>query len=206
MKASNLCTVPAALLLLSSTAFAADDSLPAPVLEWSIYVLLIFALAVVIGIFAGSGKDRKSETLGDLLGSRSQALYSTGPDCSVTECVRQMNEANIGAMLIMENDTLVGIFTERDAITKVLGTGLNPVSTKVSGVMSHNPIYITPSSTLEEAMTIVSGQRVRHLPVLEDDKVIGMISSGDLTHWLVKDRSVEIRELAEFIGRRRDTR
>lgn len=205
MNATNIRCFLIALLLLPGSSLAEDNSLPAPVLEWSLYVLLIFAVAVVIGIFAGSGKNRKNESLGDLLGIGSKTIYSVGPDCSVTECVRRMNEANIGAMLIMEDDSLVGIFTERDAITKVLGAGLEPVSTPVAEVMSRNPIYVTSSSTLEEAMAIVTDQRVRHLPVLEEDKVIGMISSGDLTHWLVKDRPAEVREVVEFIGRRRDT-
>jgi len=82
---------------------------------------------------------------------------------------------------------LRGIFTERDAITRVLGTGLDPVSTNVSGVMTKNPVCVSTSTTLEEAMSIVTNQRIRHLPVVEDDKVLGMVSSGDLTHRLVED-------------------
>lgn len=206
MKAPIAHTLPATFLLLSAPSFAVNDALPAPVLEWSLYVLLIFALAVAVGVFLRRGRDRKSESLGTLLGSRSEVLHCVDPDCSVTECVRQMNEANIGAMLIMEGDRLLGIFTERDAITKVLGAGLDSERTKVSEVMSRNPVCVSPSSTLEEAMAIVSGERIRHLPVIEDDKVVGMISSGDLTHWLVKDKSVDVRELVEFIGRRRDVR
>ena len=103
-------------------------------------------------------------------------------------------------MLVMENDELLGIFTERDAITRVLGAGLEPSYTKVSAVMSHNPICVAPTTTLDEAMTIVSQQRIRHLPVVQDGKVLGMISSGDLTHWLVEDRSGEIRELVDIAG------
>lgn len=204
MKVLNAWTTAATLSLLPGTSFAVHDSLPAPVLEYSIYVLLAFALAVALGIFLRSGKDRKSESLGDLLGSRKRAIHSVGPDCSVTECVRRMNEANIGAMLVMENEKLLGIFTERDAITKVLGGGLEAASSSVSEVMTPDPVCVTPASTLEEAMAIISGQRIRHLPVADDGKVIGMISSGDLTHWLVRDKSVEIREIADFVGRRRD--
>jgi CBS domain-containing protein len=70
--------------------------------------------------------------------------------------------------------------------------------------MSHNPIYITPSTTLDEAMAIVSNQRIRHLPVVQNGDVLGMVSSGDLTHWLVEDRGGEIRELVNIAGRRRD--
>ena len=90
-------------------------------------------------------------------------------------------------MLVMENDQLLGIFTERDAISRVLGVGLDPTSTNVSGVMTRNPVCVSASTTLEEAMSIVTNQRIRHLPVLEDDKVLGVVSSGDLTHRLIKD-------------------
>ena len=192
--------------LFYRTALAEDVTLPAPILEWSVYILLLFALVVAIGIFFKKGKNRKNEFLGTLLEGQEPMVHSVMPDVSVTECVLNMNELDIGAMLVMENDQLLGIFTERDAITRVLGAGLEPSYTKVSAVMSHNPICVSPSTTLEEAMTIVSQQRIRHLPVVQDGKVLGMISSGDLTHWLVEDRSGEIRELVDIAGRRRDAR
>lgn len=206
MRTSYLFITSAALGLLSRTTLAEDVTLPAPVLEWSFYVLLIFALVVAIGIFFRTGKNRKDEPLSSLLEQKHPTIHSVGPDISVTECVRLMNEQEIGAILVMENNQLLGIFTERDAITKVLGAGLEPSYTKVRAVMSHNPICITPSTTLDEAMAIVSNRRIRHLPVVEDGKVLGMVSSGDLTHWLVKDQSGEIRELVDIAGRNGESR
>ena len=108
-------------------------------------------------------------------------------------------------MLVMEDDRLLGIFTERDAITRVLGAGTRTFHTKVSAVMSNNPICVTPSTTLDEAMGIVTHQRIRHLPVVQDGKVLGMVSSGDLTHRLVEDQAGEIRELVDIAGRRGET-
>jgi CBS domain-containing protein len=70
--------------------------------------------------------------------------------------------------------------------------------------MSHDPICVTPTTTLDDAMAIVTNQRIRHLPVVQNGNVMGMVSSGDLTHWLVEDRSGEIRELVDIAGRRRD--
>jgi len=102
---------------------------------------------------------------------------------------------------VMKEDRLLGIFTERDAITRVLGAGLEPSYTKVSAVMSNDPICITPSTTLDEAMAIVSNQRIRHLPVVQDGQVLGMVSAGDLTHWLVEDRGGEVQELVDIAGR-----
>ena len=204
MRTPYIITAAAALLALPGTALAEEVNLPAPVLEWSFYVLLIFALVVAVGIFFKRGKDKRSESMSELLEEHHAVIHSVDPDISVTECVGQMNEQQIGAMLVMKENRLLGIFTERDAITRVLGAGLEPSYTKVSAVMSNNPISITPSTTLDEAMAIVSNQRIRHLPVVQDGQVLGMVSAGDLTHWLVEDRSGEIRELVNIAGRRRD--
>jgi CBS domain-containing protein len=204
MRTPHLFTA-AALLALPGTALAEEVNLPAPVLEWSFYVLLIFALVVAVGIFFKRGKNKRSESVSELLDEHHAVIHSVDPDISVTECVGQMNEQQIGAMLVMKEDRLLGIFTERDAITRVLGAGLEPSYTKVSAVMSNDPICITPSTTLDEAMAIVSNQRIRHLPVVQDGKVLGMVSSGDLTHWLVEDRGGEVRELVDMAGRRGDT-
>lgn len=205
MKSPQLFTVLiGAGLLLPRTTFAEDVNLRVPVLEWSFYILLIFALVVAIGIFFKRGKDKRSESMSELFEEHHTTIHSVGPDFSVTECVRQMNEQRIGAMLVIEDERLCGIFTERDVITKVLGAGLEPSYTKVSAVMSHDPICITPTTTLDEAMAIVSSQRIRHLPVVQNGDVLGMVSSGDLTHWLVEDRGGEIRELVDIAGRQRD--
>jgi CBS domain-containing protein len=201
MRTPCIFTAAIALLALPGTALAEEVDLPAPVLEWSFYVLLIFALVVAVGIFFKKGKDKRNESISELLEEHHATIHSVNPDVSVTECVCQMNEQRIGALLVMEDEQLLGIFTERDAMTRVLGAGLEPSCTKVSAVMSHNPICVSPSTTLDEAMAIVSNQRVRHLPVVQDDKVLGIVSSGDLTHWLVEDRAGEIRELVDTANR-----
>lgn len=196
MKSPHWILIPTALALLGRASLAADDDLPAPVLEWSFYILLGFAVVVGIGIFFRRGNG-KSQPMSGLLSEERTAVHSVGPDVSITECVRRMNEQKIGAMLVMENQRLLGIFTERDALTKVLGAGLEPATTAVGKVMTTDPTCVSPATTVEEAMVIVTHQRVRHLPVILDGKVLGMISSGDLTHWLVADKAGEIRELIE---------
>jgi CBS domain-containing protein len=183
------------LLLFSSSAWAEVVDLPVPFLEWSVYVLLLFGLVVAIGIFIHRGKGDKAEPLSKLMEERSAAVHSVGPEISVTECVRQMNELKIGAMLVMKGERLIGIFTERDAMTRVLGGGLDPTNTPVSEVMSPDPVCVSPSTTLEEARAMVTTKRIRHLPVVDNARVVGMISSGDLTHWLVRDQSLQISEL-----------
>jgi CBS domain-containing protein len=205
MKTPATFTLSTVLLLPYRMSFAEEVTLPVPVLEWSFYILLIFAVVVAVGIFFKRGKDKRNESLSELLEEHHAVIHSVNPEVSVTECVRQMNEQRIGAMLVMEGEQLLGIFTERDAITKVLGSGLEPSYTNVSAVMSHDPICVSPGTTLDEAMAIVTTQRVRHLPVVQNGDVLGMVSSGDLTHWLVEDRSGEIRELVNVARRRGDT-
>ena len=188
MRTPRVLTVSAIFLLLSHSAVAEEVTLAAPVLEWSVYILLIFAALVAIGIAVFiKGKNGTYDTLGSLLDDQKSIVHSVGPEVSVTECVRLMNKFRIGSLLVIANDQLLGIFTERDAITRVLGEGLDPDSTRVSGVMTKNPVWVTPSTTLEEAMGIVTNKRIRHLPVVEDGRVLGVVSSGDLTHRLVTD-------------------
>jgi len=191
------CAALATLIFFCTSAFAEDVDLPVPFLEWSFYVLLLFGLVVAIGIFIHRGKTGRSEQLGGLLKDTGRKVHSVTPEVSVTECVRQMNDLRIGAMLVMEDDNLVGIFTERDALTRVLGAGLEPSYTKVSAVMTGNPVCVTPFTPIDEAQTIITNQRIRHLPVVQDNKVLGMVSSGDLTKWLVRDQSREIRDLVD---------
>ena len=190
MKAPRILIVSAVFLLLSATVFAEEVTLPAPVLEWSFYILLIFAACVAIGIsIFMRGKSMPGDSLSSLLDEQNPIIHSVGPDVSITQCVCRMNELKIGAMLVMEDDQLIGIFTERDAITRVLGAGLDPSSTKISEVMTKNLIWVSASTTLEEAMGIITQRRIRHLPVVEDGKVLGVVSSGDLTHHFVENTS-----------------
>ena len=190
MRTAKVLIVPAVFSLLSATAFSEEVKLPAPVLEWSFYILLIFAACVAIGIsIFMKGKRMPGDSLGSLLDEQNPIIHSVRPDVYVTECVCRMNELKIGAMLVMQDDQLIGIFTERDAITRVLGAGLDPTSTKISEVMTKNPVWVSSSTTLEEAMGIVTHKRVRHLPVVEDGKVRGVVSSGDLTHYLLRNQS-----------------
>jgi len=190
------------LALLSQPAWAAEVRLPAPVLEYAVYVLLIIAICVAAFVFFKKSSDEKAAPLSDILGDTSRAIGAVHPDTSVTESIRQMISENIGALLVMEDDKVIGIFTDRDALTNVLAAGIDPVSTKVSEVMSKDPYCVDPSTTVEEAMNIVTERKIRHLPILHNGKLVGVVSSGDLTHWLVKDQVGEIRELVDIAASR----
>ncbi len=207
MKALWKITASASLLMFTRVSLAEDVLLPAPVLQWSFYIFLIFALSVAFGIFfVRTKKNIKNDPLSSLLKEPRTAIHSVNPDVSVAECVRQMNEHKIGAMLVMEDDHLLGIFTERDCITKVLGAGLEPATTKVSEVMTKDPYCVEPSISLGDAMDIITHRRFRHLPVAQNGEILGIVSSGDLTHRLVRNKSGEVRELVDIAGRRRVSR
>jgi CBS domain-containing protein len=165
-----------------------------------LYAVLLFVIVVAVYAYFMRLRDRRRAPVGRLFGER-EAIHSVGPGISVAECVRTMADNRIGALIVMEGERLIGIFTERDALNRVLAARLDPVSTKVSEVMTKDPFCISPAITVAEAMELVTKRRFRHLPIVENGKVLAVISSGDLTHWLVKDRMGEVQELVDLAGR-----
>ena len=189
------------LALLSSVAFAAQlEQLQTAINTVVLYAVLLFVIVVGFYAYFMRLRDKRRAPVGRLFGER-EAIHSVGPDTPVAECVRTMTAKRIGALIVMDGEKLVGIFTERDALTKVLGAGLDPVSTKISAVMTTDPYCILPGTTVGEAMEVVTKRRFRHLPIVENGKVLGVVSSGDLTHWLVKDQLGEVQELMDLAAR-----
>jgi CBS domain-containing protein len=112
-----------------------------------------------------------------------------------------MSAEKIGALIVLDGGRLIGMFTERDALNKVLATGLDPGNTKVAEVMTKNQISVPPTTTVGDAMELITRRRFRHLPIVDNGKVLAVISSGDLTHWLVQDKLGEEKELVDFAAR-----
>ncbi len=185
-----------ALALAPQAALAQNQ--PMPRLEWSLYALLIFAVCVAVGVYFMKMLDRKRATLATVREDKASPVVSVGLDTSVADCVRDMNSKRIGAMIVMDGEQLVGIFTERDALSKVLGEGRDSTKTKVSEVMTPDPLCVSPNTTVEEAMGIITNRRFRHLPVVENGRVVAMISSGDLTRWLVEGQAKAVREIVDL--------
>jgi CBS domain-containing protein len=139
-------------------------------------------------------------TLGMLLQDKGGEVHSVGPDTTVLEAVQRMNELHIGALLVIESGKLRGIFTERDILGRVVAAGLEPGSIAVSTVMTSKLAVVWPETTVEEAMRICSKKRCRHLPVMEGDKLLGVISSGDLANWITRSQESEIQNLIHYIS------
>jgi CBS domain-containing protein len=187
--------------LLPTAAFAAQlEQLQTTFNTVVLYTVLLFVIVVAFYAYFMRLSDKRRAPVLRLFGER-EAIHSVGPDSSVAECVRTMSANRIGALIVMEGERLIGIFTERDALNRVLAAGLDPVSTKISSVMTKDPFCIPPGMTVAEAMELVTRRRFRHLPIVENGKVLAVISSGDLTHWLVKDQVGEVQELVDLAAR-----
>jgi CBS domain-containing protein len=186
-------------VLLSSAALAASESEQAltTVTNMFIYAFILFVVVVGVLVYFLRSQDKRRTPLESLFTER-ETIHSVGPDTLVTECVRIMSTKKIGALIVIDGEKLVGIFTERDALNKVLAAGLEPSRTKVSDVMTKDPYSIPPTTTVGEAMELVTKRRFRHLPIVKNGKVLAVISSGDLTHWLVKEQVGEVQELVDL--------
>jgi CBS domain-containing protein len=186
------------LALLSSAALAATQEEVLTIIgKVSFYAFIAFAIVVSVGVYFMRSRDKRLAPLTKIF-EEGEAIHSVGPDTQVTECVRLMTSEKIGALVVMEGERLIGIFTERDALNKVLAGGLDPGNTKVSDVMTKNPYCIPPTTTVGEAMELITKRRFRHLPIVENGKVLAIVSSGDLSHWLVKDQIGEVQELVDL--------
>ncbi len=135
-----------------------------------------------------------------LLDGKPGALYSVTPDMTVATAVELINAKKVGAVLVMSGAQLLGIFTERDVLRRVVGEHRSPEATRIAEVMTRELIVMRPAATVQDAMTVVAERRCRHLPIVENGKVLGVISAGDLNHWLIRNREVDIQQLVEYIS------
>ncbi len=158
---------------------------------------ILFVIMVAGYVYFKKVRDKREAPLNKVF-EGSDAIHCVAPDTLVTECVRTMTTEKIGALIVMDGERLVGIFTERDALNRVLAARLDLRSTKVSEVMTTDPYCVSPTTTVAAAMELITKRRFRHLPIVENGKVLALISSGDLTHWLVKDRMGEVQELVDL--------
>ena len=143
-----------------------------------------------------TGMDAK---LSILLQDKGSEVQTVKPDDSVLDAVRRMNEVGIGSLLVMNGDELVGIFTERDVLRRVVDSGLDPAATRVAKVMTRDLVTVGPAMTVGEAMAVVTQRRCRHLPVCEEGRLLGVVSSGDLTRWATRHQATHIQDLVNYI-------
>jgi CBS domain-containing protein len=135
----------------------------------------------------------------NILQEKGNIVYSVDPERTVYNAIELMCEKNIGGLLIMDNDKLVGIFTERDYARKLILKGKSSKEAKIKELMTANPFTVKLETTIEECMGMMSGKRIRHLPVVDHDKVVGMISIGDVVKHIIEEQKGIIEHLESYI-------
>jgi CBS domain-containing protein len=138
-------------------------------------------------------------TLRHLLDTKGYNIWSINPDATVYEAIEMLAEKDIGALIVMEGEELVGVFSERDYARKLRLKGKYSIDTKVSEVMSSNVITLGPEQTLEDCMAVMTQKHVRHLPIMEEGKVIGVISIGDAVNATIANQEFLIEQLEKYI-------
>lgn len=135
-----------------------------------------------------------------LLDSKGREIISITEDASVLDAIKMMAERSIGSLLVMDGDTLKGIVTERDYARKVIVKGRSSKSTRVGEIMTADVRTTRTDQTVNDCMKIMTKCRIRHLPVVENDKVLGLISIGDLVQAIIADQQEEIEHLGQYIS------
>ena len=140
-----------------------------------------------------------SGTIRAILNRKSGEIFSISPDATVFEAIEMMDKKNVGALLVMEGEQLIGMISERDYTRKIMLRGKRSRETKVAEIMSANLIVTHPREPVEKCLRLMTDKRIRHLPVLDGDKLVGVISIGDLVKWTLSCQSAAIAHLENYI-------
>ncbi len=135
-----------------------------------------------------------------LLERKGGVVHAVAPSALVADAVAEMNRRRVGCIVVLDGDWLAGIFTERDILRRVVGMNADPRSVRVSEVMTSDVITIGPDTTVEEAMALFTEKRCRHLPVVAGGRLVGLISIGDISRWLVDLHRAEAEHLKNYIA------
>ena len=135
---------------------------------------------------------------GILAHKKASTVWSIGPNAMVIDAIRLMDEKNVGALPVVDNKTLVGIVSERDYTRKIIVKGRSSKDTPVSDIMTKELLTVNPSNSVTECMRIMTEKRVRHLPVLEGTKLVGILSIGDVVNWLMSAQKATIDNLERY--------
>ena len=137
--------------------------------------------------------------ISDILSHKGSGAWSISPEATVLEAVQMMADKNVGALLVTENDRLVGIISERDYTRKVVIKGKASKTTAVREILSSHVVHVTPSHTVQECMRLMTDHHFRHLPVLDGDRIAGIVSIGDLVNWIISAQTSTISQLQTYI-------
>lgn len=138
-------------------------------------------------------------TIGPLLKRKTGQVWSTSPTTSVYEAIKLMAEKRVGALLVTDQNRLVGIISERDYARKIILQEKSSMTTVVAEIMTAPVIFVSLQHSISDCMRVITEKRIRHLPVLEGGQIVGIISIGDLVNWIITEQQETIRHLEAFI-------
>lgn len=139
------------------------------------------------------------DPISTVLRQKGGEVWSVGPDASVYEAIEVMADKGVGALLVLADGELVGVISERDYARQVILKGRSSKQTLVKDIMTSPVIFVTPTRTVDECMSIMTNKRIRHLPVVEDHKVVAVVSLGDLVKWIISEQQQTIEHLENYI-------
>jgi len=139
-------------------------------------------------------------TIATLLEQKSGAIFTIPTTVNVAEAVAAMIDHKVGSVLVMNGQRLAGIFTERDVLRRVVGAGLDPAATPITKVMTAEVLTIPPATTVQQVMDLFTEKRCRHLPVVEEGRLLGVISIGDVSRWVANAHRAEAESLRSYIA------
>ena len=142
-------------------------------------------------------------TVKDILNEKGQDCWTVDPESTVYEALKKMAGKNVGALLVVKDDEVIGMFSERDYARKLVLKGKSSKDTKVGEMMSDRIYTVTPTSTTSECMQLMTDHRVRHLPVLDEGELVGVVSIGDIVNKIIQDQDKTIQQLGDYISGKR---
>lgn len=139
-------------------------------------------------------------TIDSILQHKGSTIWSVAPSTTVFDSIQLMSQKNVGALLVMKEGKLSGVFSERDYTRKIVLKGKSSKTTAVEEILSMPVISVTPHHTIEECLRLMTEHRVRHLPVLVGDNVVGIVSIGDLVNWIISAQHVALNQMEAYIS------
>ena len=140
------------------------------------------------------------KTVGQLLHNKGRDVWSISPDASVYDAIAMMAEKEIGALMVMTESKVVGVISERDYARKVILKGRSSRETKISEIMTTRVVYTGPDKSIEECMALMTDKRIRHLPIMENEQLLGVVSIGDLVKTIIAEQQFLIEQLEHYIA------